>query len=140
ATAAAGGMDEAAGGARILVVDDEVLAADVIADALRESGYAVTVAHDLAGALAALDGAQPDAVVTDLHLPDGRGEDLLQRLAEDWPQVFTIVMTGQPLAERRLLEQLPGGVDALLRKPVSIRDLKTRLRDLLDSDSLVLED
>lgn len=140
AAAGTGGMDEAAAGARILVVDDEVLAADVIADALRESGYAVTVAHDLAGALAALDAAQPDAVVTDLHLPDGRGEDLLQRLAEDWPQVFTIVMTGQPLAERRLLEQLPGGVDALLRKPVSIRDLKTRLRDLLDSDTLVLED
>ncbi len=127
------------GGARLLVVDDEVLAAEVIAESLREEGYAVTVAHDLKTALALLDEVQPDAVITDLHLPDGRGEDLITRLGEDWPQVFTIVMTGQPLSERLHVEDQLNGVDALLRKPVSIREVKTRLAHLLHSDELAEE-
>ncbi|WP_343865123.1 ABC transporter substrate-binding protein [Caenispirillum bisanense] len=126
-------------GARLLVVDDEVLAAEVIADSLREEGYAVTVAHDLKTALSLLDEVQPDAVITDLHLPDGRGEELITRLGEDWPQVFTIVMTGQPLSERLHVEHQLSGVDALLRKPVSMREVKTRLAHLLHSDELAEE-
>lgn len=77
-----------------------------------------------------------DAVITDIRMPRGSGTDLIGHLAEDYPQVFTIVMTGQPLHDREDLEDIGSGADRVLRKPVSLSEIDACLRQLLESVEL----
>jgi len=141
---AAAGPAEDNGAAHLLVVDDEALALMEISESLRDRGYRVSEARHGRAALAILrrcngtrDGSHAeavappvDAVITDIHMPGGSGADLIRALAEAYPQVFVLVMTGQPLEDRQALEDL-GGADAVLRKPISLEDLDDRLEALL---------
>lgn len=134
----------------VLVVDDELLARDAVANHLRGQGFTVTTASGGHQALDYVqrfngDGHGPlkdaadttpiEAVITDISMPDGDGFTLIARIAADYPQVFTVVMTGQPLEHRRALEQTGSGADVVLRKPISLKDLEaTLLAMLTDSD------
>ncbi|GAB3117126.1 PAS domain S-box protein [Novispirillum itersonii] len=127
----------------VLVVDDEPLARTEIADGLRHSGWLVSTAHGGHPAIALLeqahgDGNRPalppiDIVVTDIHMPEGSGVELAERIAEDYPQVFVIVMTGQPQRGSADLEGLGADVDLVMRKPISLRELDVRLHSLMET-------
>lgn len=68
---------------RLLLVDDR---RDVLLPSgrlLESYGFAVTVAHDGAGALARARDLQPDVIVTDLLMPAVDGEELCRQLRED---------------------------------------------------------
>lgn len=64
----------------VLVVEDSVLVAMAIEDALIERGFRVEVATTLAGAKALLAQRTPVAALLDLHLPDGNTLDLALQL------------------------------------------------------------
>lgn len=64
----------------MLVVEDSVLVAMAIEDALQERGFAVAVASTLAGALDLVTERVPAAALLDIHLPDGETLDLASRL------------------------------------------------------------
>ena len=61
---------------RLLLVDDEPEFLRTLATGLRGAGYAIETAESAAAALAAARVNEPDAVVLDLLLPDGRGTDI----------------------------------------------------------------
>ncbi len=63
-----------------LVVEDSVLVAMAIEDALIERGFTVEVATTLSSAQALLARRRPDAALLDLHLPDGNTLDLAMDL------------------------------------------------------------
>jgi two-component system response regulator PilR (NtrC family) len=85
---------------RILVVDDEAEVQAVVCDLLAAGGYHVMAARTCAEALAAVTTTEFDLVITDLRLPDGGGEALLQEIARRQPSLARrlIVLTGDPLA------------------------------------------
>ncbi|MGB5285090.1 MAG: response regulator, partial [Polyangiales bacterium] len=60
-------------GSRILVVEDEIDLAELVAFNLRGAGHDVTVAHDGSTALAEIQRGQPDLLVLDVMLPDISG-------------------------------------------------------------------
>lgn len=66
----------------VLVVEDSVLVAMAIEDALIERGFTVEVASTLAGAEALLARRTPVAALLDLHLPDGNTLDLALQLRD----------------------------------------------------------
>lgn len=130
-------------GPHVLVVDDEELARREVADYLSAHGYRVSQAS---GGIEALEivarcnadmplsgdnSPQVDAVITDIRMPRGNGKELIANLAEAYPQVFIIVMTGQPLHDREDLEDIGSGADHVLRKPVSLSEIDDRLGALL---------
>lgn len=131
----------------ILVVDDEPLARHGVADFLRNEGWLISEADGGRAAADILaqcngdggpgsgpgDGPLPpvDAVVTDIRMPGGSGTELIERILADYPQVFTIVMTGQPLHDRENLETIGSGADIVLRKPISLQELHEHLCGLL---------
>lgn len=128
----------------ILVVDDELLARDTVAEHLSSRGFRVSLAsggHEALervrhfngdGHSAAREETTPiEVVITDISMPDGDGFTLIENIAADYPQVFTVVMTGQPLEHRRELEQTGSGADVVLRKPVSLQDLEDTLLSML---------
>ncbi len=112
---------------RVLVVDDNVDAAETLVWQLRADGHLVEVAHDAAAALARAPRLSPQVMVLDIGLPDTDGY-ALARLLRAMPETSSatlIALTGygQEPDRRRALE---AGFDHHLVKPAD-----GRLLDLL---------
>jgi CheY-like chemotaxis protein len=82
---------------RILVVEDNRDAAHMLAQFLRLSGYAVTVAYNSGEGLEAARKAPPDVVLCDIGLPDGDGYVLAQALRENPQTARPPVIIDPPL-------------------------------------------
>ena len=65
---------------RVLVVDDEVNIAELLAMALRYEGWELQMAHSGQDAVATARDFRPDAVVLDIMLPDFDGLEVLRRM------------------------------------------------------------
>ena len=105
---------------RLVVVDDDVDTADVLAELLRLEGYSVRVGHDAAQALALVADFSPLGVLLDLGLPDQDGLDVARRLrVEADPSLVLVAVTGRA-SEREKTAALAAGFDFVIAKPVSI--------------------
>ncbi|WP_220812628.1 response regulator [Pseudomonas paralcaligenes] len=71
------------GGRRVLVVEDEERFARILFDLAHELGYACLVATCADEGLELARQFRPDAILLDMHLPDGSGLGVLQRLKDD---------------------------------------------------------
>lgn len=80
----------------ILVVDDDARALDVAAGCLREHGMTPEFASNGREALRLLGkGSQPDAVLTDLHMPEMNGLELVERMRVEHPDIPVVLMTSR---------------------------------------------
>src|SRR3954471_11624608 len=104
--------------ARVLVVDDEPVAARSYARALTAAGYQVVVAHDGREG-AALAGSQAfDVIVSDIAMPDMDGLALLRSIRQADLDVPMIFMTGSPALESAVAA-IEYGAFRYLLKPVA---------------------
>ncbi len=126
-----------AGHGRILVVDDELMVAQVTKRQLEKLGYTVTM---MTNPLAALDMFRQspnefDAVVTDQTMPQMPGHLLIKELRQISTEVPILLLTGYSMAvnggELKAL-----AITELLFKPVSVADLSTALKRALDQKSI----
>jgi len=78
---------------KVLVVDDKQMMRDSVGAILQRAGYVVVVANSGADALQKMSRHQPQAVVTDLKMPEMTGLELLPRLREIDDQLPVILMT-----------------------------------------------
>jgi len=81
---------------RVLVADDDRLFREILAESLRNQGYAVTTARDGVEALHRFRAEGFDAVVTDLEMPRMRGEDLASAVKAIAPGTVVVVAAGDP--------------------------------------------
>ena len=103
----------------ILVVDDDGDVLALSARALREEGFEVRTfssAHPVLEALNAAAGCV-DVVVSDIHMPDMTGLELLAAVRDRWPTVVVMLMTGQADLESAVHAIRLGAYDYLI-KPV----------------------
>jgi two-component system phosphate regulon response regulator OmpR len=114
---------------RILLVEDDPRLADMLSEYLGRAGFRVTVAPLGATALKHLSGAQYDAIVLDLMLPDMDGLDVCRqvRTKSDTP---VLMLTARGDAIDRIIG-LELGADDYLPKPFQPRELLARLRAVL---------
>ncbi|HLU65058.1 MAG TPA: ATP-binding protein [Kofleriaceae bacterium] len=105
-------------GSRVLVVDDNIDAADLLAMVLRASHHDVVVAHTGPDALEALGEVETiEYALVDLGLPGMDGFELARRLRASQPGVVLVAVTGYgDAASRRLAAE--AGFDHYLLKPV----------------------
>jgi signal transduction histidine kinase/ActR/RegA family two-component response regulator len=113
---------------RLLVVDDEDLVREVVAQGLEAGGYEVLRARDAQTALALLAaGAPVDLLLTDLAMPGTDGLTLLREARRLRPGLPALLLTGNAgdLADEAAvaLDGLAGGPFSLLRKPVRAEEL-----------------
>ena len=103
---------------RILVVDDNVDAADTLHALLEMNGHAVTVAHDGAAALRAAAGSLPQVVFLDIGLPDMSGYEAAaeMRLIDGMAHATLVALTGWG-AEQDRERSRRAGFDHHLTKP-----------------------
>lgn len=117
----------------LLVVDDEPHIGLLLRPHLEHLGYRVSLARTLAEARAVLgDRSAPlDALLLDLHLPDGSGLELLRELRRGAATrgLPVIVLTAE--GEDRVLGEVEALGAALLTKPFSPSKLTARIAGLL---------
>jgi len=106
---------------RILIVDDDQDARELIGEVLAEAGYVVEVAVDGFEAMAKLPRTLPDLVLTDLRMPGMHGVDLAQRIRSehDVPVVLTTGMETLDLCT----DAAAYGAVACLTKPIDLEEL-----------------
>ena len=115
---------------RILVVEDEPTAANVLAKGLREHAYAVDIAADGRAALDQIAETDYDLVILDVLLPRINGLDLCRRLRSDDAAVPVLMLTARGGLDQRV-EGLDAGADDYLSKPYHFPELLARVRALL---------
>ena len=128
-------MDEAAApaaaaeGRRVLLVDDELSSAEVLALILAGEGYQVTLAPDARQALARLGETAPDLLVADFMMPGMNGAELVKtvRAMDRFRELPVLLISGAPEAALRAYDVQ---YDAFLRKPFGLDDLLRVLEDL----------
>ena len=119
---------------RILVIEDESIVGQSIADGLIEAGYEAEFCTDGDAALARFAADRHDLVVTDVVMPNREGFDLLRQFKAMAPGVGVVVISGggRFLSGESLLELAERlGADATLCKPFRIAEL-VRLVQALD--------
>ena len=117
---------------RILVVDDEPEAVELIEFNLKQSGYTVSTAADGAEALKKARTQVPDLIVLDVMLPEMDGFEICKTLRLDATTArVPIVMLTAKAAEIDRVLGLELGADDYLTKPFSTRELLLRIKKIL---------
>ena len=124
-------------GVDVLVVDDDEDARMLLQMTLSRYGAAVTTVASAGEALAAIDRAVPDVVLSDIGMPHEDGYDLLHRLrarpAEQGGAIPAVAVTAYASAADRLSTQA-AGYQAHVAKPFEPGDVARLVRRLLASD------
>ena len=114
---------------KILIVDDEVHVAKVLADSVRLQGHEALVAISGEEGLALLAQKRPDALFLDLVMPGMSGIEVLRRIREVHPALPVVVITGHAsTAEIEEAKRL--GVTDCVAKPFVLNQLNRALGTL----------
>ncbi len=85
----------------ILVVDDSPVVTEMMAEILSTSGLSVTIAGNGVQALAAIDKAVPDLILTDYEMPQMDGLELLRQVRKRFPTLPVVMLTTRGSVEDR---------------------------------------
>jgi len=115
----------AAGGLKVLVVDDNIDGAESLAELLQLSGHTTEVAHTGPSALVAARAFEPDVVFLDIGLPGMTGYEVAQRLRteEGFGRLVLVALTGWGTDEDRR-QAREAGFDYHLTKPVDLQEVQ----------------
>jgi PAS domain S-box-containing protein len=133
----ANGNEEILKGLRILLVEDEPDASEVIAMVLKDSGAQVEAVESARDALQRMPFFYPDVLLSDIGLPVESGYDLIKQvraLASDFKTVPAIALTAFATEADRN-KSLSAGFQAHLAKPVEPADLVRTIRSVVNGTS-----
>ena len=135
-----GRADETAGQlpTRILVVDDDLDVAQVIARMAGQLGHGTAVAGSVDEAVRQLAETAFDVILTDLRMPGRDGLDLLHQVRTDRPDIPVVVITGQATIDSAM-EAIKGGAYDYLAKPPQLEVLGALLRRAIEKKRLAEE-
>lgn len=121
----------------VYFIDDSATMREVIKIAFRREAIHVITCHDAASALAQFTENAPDAVITDVIMPDKDGYEVCKAIKEN-PELHktpVILMSGvvnRTVAEKAIAVQ----ADELIRKPFQPQELIARVKNLLNPKPL----
>jgi DNA-binding response OmpR family regulator len=124
--------------ATVLVVDDDPMLREALAEQLALLGHRVATAPSAEAALEALDGGlAADLVLTDVHMGCTSGVDLCARLKTDPRWVSTPVILLSAAADLHVRGAgLMAGADDFFAKPFAFAELRARVASLLRARSI----
>jgi FixJ family two-component response regulator len=111
---------------RLLIVDDDEMVLSGLAATMEEGGLKVDTAGSGHAAIERLNREAFDLVLTDLVMEDGDGLLLMRRMAERWPEVPVVVLTGHGTAESAM-EAVRHGAADFIQKPARPEEIRERI-------------
>jgi DNA-binding NtrC family response regulator len=115
---------------RVLVVDDEPLIRETLAEYLAQEGFAVEACGEGERALELARARRFDVAVCDLQLPDLDGIEVLDRLLHVSPQTLVLLITAYGTVENAVAAFQRGAHDYLM-KPLLLSEVLAKVRRLL---------
>ena len=118
---------------KVMLVDDEKLCIQVVAEYLKSDGYRKFVhTADSVAALSLIRQERPDVVLLDIQMPQVNGLEILQQIRADESlartSVIILTATTNDEIKRKALDM---GATDFLQKPIHRRELLTRLRNII---------
>ena len=114
---------------KALVVDDDLVLADVVSFTLRRAGFDVLLAHDGRSALDRFDTERPDLVILDVQIPEIDGLTVCRTIREH--SATPIIMLTVRDTDRDIVEGLGLGADDYMTKPFSHTELVARVQSVM---------
>jgi putative two-component system response regulator len=124
---------------RILVIDDEDVIRMLVVEILESAGYEVTSAESAEVALALLEDADFDLVVSDVIMPGLSGLELLEAVRARRASLPVVLVTGAGTYDT-LSQALTRGAAGLVTKPFAHSDLQAAVADALERATRSRED
>jgi len=116
--------------ATVLIVDDEVLIRETLAEFLTLEGFSTTACGSAEEALTVADSKAFDVALCDVQLPGVDGIELLSRLSKLSPQTFVLLITAYGTVESAVQAFRRGAHDYLI-KPIILDEVLGKIRRLL---------
>ncbi len=117
---------------QVLVVDDDDQVRRLLVTVLEREGFSVQSAVDATQALEMLGSHRVELMLLDLHMPGpADGEDLLYMLRDRGDAVPIIIVSGW--VDDEVVLNRPDCVQAVVKKPIDLRELVEIVRDHLPS-------
>jgi DNA-binding NtrC family response regulator len=126
------------GKSRILIVDDEPIIRDSLAEFLDQEGFAVTACGTAEKALEYAGATCFDVALCDVQLPRMDGLELLDRLLKISPETFVVLITAYGTVENAVAAFQRGAHDYLM-KPILLDEVAAKIRRLLSYRQLFQE-
>jgi len=108
--------------AHVLVVDDQPIVREFLAEILRQKGYRVTLCATGKDALEKSRDDAPNVLVTDVRMGEMDGQELMRRMAAAHPAVVPIVVTGYGTVQHAVDLMRDGAFD-VLTKPCPAQEI-----------------
>ena len=117
---------------KILIVDDDKQATDLLQKVLTVEGYETTAVNDSSKAVQIADSINPHLIILDLMMPDPDGFKVCRMLRQTPRFIFTpiIIVTALDDSDSKVVA-FGAGADDYLTKPFHIDELSQRVKDLL---------
>ncbi|MHC4535113.1 MAG: sigma-54-dependent transcriptional regulator [Planctomycetota bacterium] len=123
---------------KILVVDDEPIKREVMADRLKEAGYVVHAYDNAVDAEKAFSNNTYDLVLTDIRMPGVDGISFLRNIKKKKPEQAVIIMTAFGTVETAIEAMKLGAYD-YLQRPFSTEELMLKLDRLMNYKGIIKE-
>jgi two-component system copper resistance phosphate regulon response regulator CusR len=114
---------------RVLLAEDDLRISNFVAKGLRESSYAVDVAHDGEEALYQAEINDYDVIILDIMMPKKNGFEVCAELRKESIETPILMLTARDAVEDKI-SGLDTGADDYLTKPFEFSELLARLRAL----------
>jgi DNA-binding response OmpR family regulator len=110
----------------VMIIEDEVDAAELFAEMMRVGGFRVLKMLSSIPAISAITREKPDAIILDLMMPDISGLEVLHSMRQE-PELVDIpvIVVSAKSMPSDIKTGLEAGASLYLTKPVSFRDLKS---------------
>ena len=124
--------------ATILVVDDEPLIRETLAEYLQQQGFHVVACESGESALVAARKTAFDIVICDINLPGLDGLEVQERLARISPETCIILITAYATVDTAV-EAFQKGAAEYLMKPIILREVSEKIRRLIKQKAIAQE-
>ncbi|MFN8421396.1 MAG: response regulator [Anaerolineae bacterium] len=119
---------------RILIVEDDETFRETVLEVLRDVGYRVKGARSVNKAEKRLRKHKFDLVLSDVHIGDQSGFDVLQIAAEKRPNAKLVLMSSK--ADPDMMEQaISSGASKFLPKPFRVKELLTLIEEMTEQEA-----
>ena len=116
----------------VLVIDDDEIMRDLVADWLEAGGYGARKAADWPAGLAEIERAAPALVVTDMCMPGPGGVVVIRRLRRVYPAIPIIAISGHfNMSGCSAADALALGAARALAKPVTRSEIMRAVAELI---------
>jgi signal transduction histidine kinase len=121
---------------KVLIVEDSRIQAEILNDLLRQQGYEPFLAENGRAALAVLETVEPDAIISDVIMPEMDGYELCRTLKNDYRYCHIPVILLTMLTDvQDVVYAMESGADNFIVKPYKSEYILSRLQAILAQDA-----